>query len=566
MTGITSSCSACGATYRGRVEICPNCSARIEEDSSFRPGTVIDGKYEVLSLLAVGGMGQVFKVRHLHLDALRTIKKLRKDLLEDASYRARFAREARMATLVQHPNVAIVHDFATLADGTSYIVSEFIEGVTLRQWMQTHGRFSRELALQIGIQTLSGLESIHRAGLVHRDISPDNLMIATGADGRPLAKIIDLGIAKATDAETAEGTQVGIYVGNPRYSSPEQLGALRDGETIDARVDLYCIGGVLYELLTGSAPFESSTPHGYAVMHLTKHPASLRMHNPALPEGLDNAVLKALEKDRERRYRTAREMRTALAPFVKGELTERSQLQLESLREPKHPTPPPQARAAGIGVEANREDEEMERHRSERAAFHAAIDALERGDPKPAEELAAKASAQHIRQRLKTGLATFYEERAKRAGSEEAAWKQADADGTEAAWLRFIAAHPKTPRMREATSMLAETRDYARAIQSGTELALQVYIATWPRGRHMAEVAAALRELHGGARRTRSERPRPIPTTSVELIPETVASPLPTTPEPSVDEDDGRGTMWVYAFAAATAAALLIVATLWFRS
>lgn len=566
MSDTTSSCSACGATYRGRVAICPNCKARIEEDSGFRPGTVIDGKYEVLSLLATGGMGQVFKVRHLHLDAYRTIKKLRKDLLDDEGYRARFAREARMATMVQHPNVAIVHDFATLADGTSYIVSEFIEGVTLRQWMQTHGRFSRELALQIAMQTLSGLESIHRAGLVHRDVSPDNLMIATGADGRPLAKIIDLGIAKAADAGTAEGTQAGVYVGNPRYSSPEQLGALRDGETIDARVDLYCVGGVLYELLTGSAPFESSTPHGYAVMHLTQRPASLRMHNPALPEGLDVAVLKALEKDRERRYRSAKEMRAALAPFVKGELTERSQMQLESLREPRYPTPPPRTPADTSRAEAKREEEEIERRRSERTAFHAAIDALERGDPKPAEELAARTSALHIRQRLKTGLAAFYEERVKRVGSEEEAWREAEAAGTETAWLRFLAAHPKTPRMREATSMLAETRDYARAIQSGTELALQVYIATWPRGRHSAEVAAALRGLQGGERRTRNERLHAVPTTNADVVPGTVASPLPAAAEAPLEEDDGGSAFWVYAFAAASAAALLIVATLWFRS
>src|SRR5687768_13917670 len=161
---------------------------------------------------------------------------LRKDLLAEESYRTRFAREARLATRVQHPNVALVHDFATLPDGTYYMVSEFIEGMTLRQWIAKHGRLSLQLTVQLATQVLEGLDVIHRAGLLHRDISTDNIMIATSPDGRPVAKIIDLGIAKmvaAASGPVTDGTQVGLFVGNPRYSSPEQLGALKEGEEID---------------------------------------------------------------------------------------------------------------------------------------------------------------------------------------------------------------------------------------------------------------------------------------------------------------------------------------------
>ena len=740
MSDVTSWCKSCHATYRGRVVICPNCKATIEADRPhLAPGDVIEGKYEVVSLLGMGGMGHVYKVRHLHLHTFRAIKMLRKDLPIDESGRSRFVREAQLATRVQHPNIALVHDFATLPDGTFYMVSEFIEGVTLRRWVQTHGQFSLQLALQIAMQILSGLEVIRRASLIHRDISPDNIMIATGADGQPLAKIIDLGIAKATSADLpmADATQTGLFVGNPRYSSPEQLGALREGDVIDARVDIYSFGLVLYEMIAGEPPFISNTPQGYAIKQLTEKPRPLRERKRELPisEALDAAILKALEKNRDHRYSSAREMAAALAPFVTGTLTQTTQTKLKALGEmagsdhivsaakaapPATLTPAPtdaeiaaeRARAAerellnqvealaqrgdisglsqlaGLhpadtignaaraaldrmaqesfaaqpiagqtggddygsatldipplvatrmddvstvaahlpnapnGTALSEEEESMERHRRERAAFHDAVDALRSGDPVPAEKLLELGPPLHIRQRLKTGLDDHYSaiawaataksddprdvraflekypnSRATSAAREllrqleqrgEApsllAWNEAMKDGSEAAWLQFIERYEGSPRAREAVPMLAEARDYRRAITTGTELALRVYIATWPRGRHHAEVTAALHAVIDANRTPvpaslptpppSPGSPRAIPLTRFEAIPGTASEPLPValpnkTDQLAVPHIPKSAPLledrWIYSIAAAVAAAILIALALWWK-
>jgi serine/threonine-protein kinase len=589
--------------------------------NELRAGDVIDGKYEVVSLLGTGGMGHVFKARHLHLDALRTIKVLRGDLLADESYRKRFVREARLATRVQHINVAMVHDFATLPDGTAYMVSEFIEGVTLGQWLQSHGRFSLELTLQIAMQVLAGLEIIHRAGLMHRDISTANIMIATGIDGSPMAKIIDLGIAKASDAPIGDATQVGMFVGNPRYSSPEQLGALRAGETIDGRVDVYSFGVVLYEMLTGVSPFVSRTPREYAIKQLTQKPASMREREPGLSPELDRTVLKALEKQRDLRYSSAREMAAALAPFRTGTLSATTQVKLDSLRVPDLRVEDDEVEdAALVAVYIDEtpptEEQLQERHRMERAAFHTAIDALEAGNPEPAEDLLRHGAAPHIEQRLKTGLAEHHgalawdmlrasddakairgflekypnhrlsaearerlrrlEERATAgAAVEEKAWNEALREGTEVAWLRFMEQHKGTPRARDAVSMLAETRDYHRAIAAGTELALRVYLATWPQGRHQADVEAALSKMRGGVPRAvrapsptplPPSNPRALPMTQLEMIPSTVSEALPATGQMPLPVAAARTgiPLWMYAVGSAIVVAAAIAAVIWF--
>jgi serine/threonine-protein kinase len=182
--------------------------------------------------------------------------------------------------------------------------------------MEERGPLSPRYAAKIAVQALQGLDAIHRAGIVHRDISPENLMITRDDEGHERVKIIDLGIAKGDD--TDEKTKTGMFVGKWKYCSPEHLGMLQEGERIDGRADLYSFGIVLFEMLTGVAPFQAETPHGYLMMHASERPRALRAVNPSVtasPE-LEFLIRRSLEKDRSKRFATAREFAHALEVLV----------------------------------------------------------------------------------------------------------------------------------------------------------------------------------------------------------------------------------------------------------
>ncbi len=267
-------------------------------------GTILDGKYEIVDRLATGGMGEVWKAKHLHLHELRVIKILRADRATDPMALQRFAQEARIATQIKHPNVAILYDFSRLADGSFYMVSEHIEGEDVGTWLKQKGVFPMPLAVELAIQALRGLEAIHAAGVIHRDVSPDNLMITRDRRGRYQLKIIDLGLAKNLEVQQGlEITQAGMFMGKLMYCSPEQAGALKD-EPLDHRSDLYSLAAVLYEMVTGRPPFESENQHGYVFKRLTEPPLPMIGRNPqvTVPAELDAVVLKGLEKDREARH------------------------------------------------------------------------------------------------------------------------------------------------------------------------------------------------------------------------------------------------------------------------
>jgi serine/threonine-protein kinase len=271
----------------------------------------IDGKYQILARLGVGGMGEVFKVLHVHLNSVRVIKLMRSAIKGEAGAHERFLREARLATKIQHPNVATLFDFSTLEDGSRYMVWEFIEGTNLHELMEERGPLAPRYAATLSIQALRGLDAIHRAGIVHRDVSPENLMITrdTDDDGSERVKIIDLGIAKGSDSSD-EKTKTGMFVGKWKYCSPEHLGMLEAGERIDGRADLYSFGIVMYEMLAGVPPFQADTPHSYLMMHASERPKPMREINPTVPDApaLEALIFRALEKDRAKRFRTAREL------------------------------------------------------------------------------------------------------------------------------------------------------------------------------------------------------------------------------------------------------------------
>jgi serine/threonine-protein kinase len=303
--------------------------------------TPFDGKYRILERLGSGGMGDVYKAEHIFLGAIRVIKVIRPQISGSQDAHDRFLREARLATRVQHPNVAVLHDFAALPDGSHYMVWEYIDGENLAQRLRTRGTLPPREAVHLAIQALNGLEAVHRAGIVHRDIGPENLMIARDTN---MLKIIDLGVAKVDDPDVAV-TRTGIFVGKLRYAAPEQLGFLREDERIDARADLYSLGMVLYEMLAGRPPFEGKSPHDYIRLHSDETSLQLVDLERDLPgnAALQAILRRALARSRAKRFQNATEFREALEQVERTlpdlDATMRitpppDTLQRETLREP----------------------------------------------------------------------------------------------------------------------------------------------------------------------------------------------------------------------------------------
>ena len=242
---------------------------------------------------------------------------MRQQLVEDEELKARFLREARLAIKLRHPNIAQLYDFTVDDDGTAFIVMEFIDGMTLEDVLAFHGPPPLGLALEIAQQSLRALGYLHLKGLIHRDISPDNLMLTADTDGQPLVKLIDLGIAKiqGTGGES-HLTQTGTFLGKIRYAPPEQFGA--DGASmVDSRGDLYSFGVVLYELLTARFPIQGNDPSSLIAGHLFRPPLDFAETDPAgrLSADLRAVVLKALAKSPDERFATAAELARALGAF-----------------------------------------------------------------------------------------------------------------------------------------------------------------------------------------------------------------------------------------------------------
>jgi len=305
-------CIRCGAQIDREFKACPHCGEPLSDFLREYADKPIDGKYRIVQRLGIGGMGEVFKVEHTFLGSTRVVKIIRAQISASSDAHERFLREARMATKVQHPNVATLFDFSALPDGSHYMVWEYIDGQNLAQVLKQRGTLAPRHAVRIAIQALAGLEAIHRAGIVHRDISPENLMITQAADGSEFVKIIDLGVAKAAESDVAM-TQTGMFVGKFRYASPDHLGFMPAGERIDGRADLYSLGVVLFEMLTGRPPFEATSPHEYIIHHSRDEYAS----SPDLDRITGNPTLqtvlaRALDRDRNKRFATAREFSDAL--------------------------------------------------------------------------------------------------------------------------------------------------------------------------------------------------------------------------------------------------------------
>jgi serine/threonine-protein kinase len=269
----------------------------------------IEATYEILEKMGEGGMGAVYKVRHRFFDEIRVIKVMQAQIESTEELRERFRGEAKRGKQLRHPNLAEVFDFSVAADGTSYIVMEYIEGVTLRDIMKrTGGPLGYKTVVPIIEQVLDAIGFLHGRKFVHRDISPDNIMLIQDGTPTPRVKLIDLGISKSLES-TRHLTIAGKFIGKVRYASPEQF----SGE-VDARSDLYSVGVVMYELLTGSMPITGDDYMSILAGHVTRPPRTFEETDPngAVPAAIRRAVMKALAKRPEDRYQSAAEFSEAL--------------------------------------------------------------------------------------------------------------------------------------------------------------------------------------------------------------------------------------------------------------
>ncbi len=281
----------------------------------FAPGDLIAGKYEVLKLIGSGGMGYVVAATHVELGEVVALKFLRPEALQIEELVERFAREARAAAKIRSEHVARVFDVGTLPDGVPFIVMEHLAGQDLAEVLAQGGPLPIKVAVEYVMQACEALAAAHAAGVIHRDIKPENLFLTRHAQGLDFIKILDFGISKV--ALTPGGKRAFVRtmmpIGSPVYMSPEQI---RSSENVDARTDIWSLGCVLFELLTGVVAFDEPTLMQLSAAILEQDPAPLRALLPDAPVELEDVLMRCLEKDASKRYGNIAELAIALYPFA----------------------------------------------------------------------------------------------------------------------------------------------------------------------------------------------------------------------------------------------------------
>ncbi|MBW2453052.1 MAG: protein kinase [Deltaproteobacteria bacterium] len=274
-------------------------------------GTVLEGKYRLVRLLGVGGMGSVYEAEHTLISRRVAVKLLLPQLADIPEMAERFLREARSASEIDHENIIGIHDVGRSDDGHLFIVMELLEGKSLRQLLGQQRRLDLDRATRITLEVLAGLEAAHEQGTVHRDLKPDNIFLVEGDDGGERVKILDFGISKVKDGDAEGGlTQTGAVLGTPHYMAPEQANGDPD---VDQRIDIWATGVILYEMLSGGRPYEGNSYNRVIAQILVEPPPRLLDVAPAVPASLAQVVDRALAKERDERYADAPSMMADLS-------------------------------------------------------------------------------------------------------------------------------------------------------------------------------------------------------------------------------------------------------------